>query len=137
MAQTEQWRAAKLQKELRLLAVEEGLVAGLSAGRLERELAKKFGVSQRQVRRYVAEVYSRWAEEAKKDAPHRREKLIRMVERVFAKAVAQQKYGAAVGAAQLLAKLGGTFARRLDQRQRLAELLGPPPVDDPTKGLQY
>jgi hypothetical protein len=130
-------KAHRIEKEKRLISVEDALVAGLNPARIERELSAQYGVSARQIRKYIAEVYRRWADESLKDAPTRREKLIRMVERVFAKALAKQKFGAAVSAAQLLAKLGGTFARRTESRPKLAEVLGPAPVDDPTKGLQY
>jgi hypothetical protein len=123
--------------QARLLTVEELLVSGLSPARVERELAKKYGISERQVRKYVSQIIARWQEDSDEDVAIRREKLYRMAERLYAKAYAQDRLGPANSALQTLAKLGGAFAKGESDRKRLAELLGPPPTDDPTKALVY
>jgi hypothetical protein len=127
----------KIEKEARLLAVEELLVAGLGSARVERELARRFGVSTRQVRTYIAQVRQRWEAESKVDSEPRREKLIRMAERLYAKAFAADRFGPANGALQTLARLGGAFARGEADRGRFVEMLGPPPTDDPNKAMAY
>jgi hypothetical protein len=127
----------KVEKESRLLTVEELLVSGIGTARVERELARKFSVTPRQIRKYIAEVRRRWEEESKEDAVHRREKLIRMAERLYAKAYASDRFSAANSALQTLARLGGAFARGQVDRGRFVETLGPPPKDDPIKALVY
>jgi hypothetical protein len=130
-------RADQLELQARLLTVEELLVSGLSPARVERELAKKYGVTRRHVRRYVAQILKRWQEDSKEDVALRREKLFRMAERLYAKAYAQDRLGPANAALQTLAKLGGAFAKGEQDRTHLTEVLGPPPTDDPTKALIY
>jgi hypothetical protein len=127
----------KIEKESRLLAVEELLVSGIGTARIERELARKFSVTVRHVRRYIAEVRQRWVEESQEDQAHRREKLIRMPERLYAKAYAADRFGPANSALQTLARLGGAFANGQIDRGRFVETLGPPPKDDPIKALVY
>ena len=130
-------RADKLEIQARMLTVEELLVSGLSPARVERELAKKYGITERQVRKYVSQIIARWQEDSQEDVAIRREKLYRMAERLYAKAYAQDRLGPANAALQTLAKLGGAFAKGESDRARLTEVLGPPPTDDPTKALIY
>src|SRR6185312_3876955 len=120
-----------------MLTVEELLVSGLSPARVERELAKKYGITERQVRKYVSQIIARWQEDSHEDVAMRREKLYRMAERLYAKAYAQDRLGPANAALQTLAKLGGAFAKGESDRAHLTEVLGPPPTDDPTKALVY
>jgi hypothetical protein len=128
----------KFEKDARLLATEELLVSGIGSARVERELARRFGVGVRQVRRYIADVRSRWAEESKRDSAFRREKLIRMAERLYAKAYAADRFGPANSALQTLARLGGAFASDPSDRIRNIEvILGPPPTGDPLKAMEY
>ena len=140
---------AKGARERRLAEIEDRLLAGINSSLIERELSQSpkiingenvggWGIGPRAVRRYITEVYRRWEAEAKEDAPHRREKLIRMGERLYARAIGSGKYGAALGALNMLAKLGGAFARPAETgRKSILERLGPPPVNDPTKALIY
>ena len=130
-------RADKLEIQARMLTVEELLVSGLSPARVERELAKKYGITERQVRKYVSQIIARWQEDSHEDVAMRREKLYRMAERLYAKAYAQDRLGPANAALQTLAKLGGAFAKGESDRAHLTEVLGPPPTDDPTKALVY
>lgn len=139
--ESEARKASKILKQQRLIEVEDRLVAGINPARIEHELSAPiadggWGIGPRQIRKYITEVYRKWEAESEHDAPHRREKLIRMAERLFAKASAGGKYGAANGALTTLAKLGGAFARG-PERQDVLERLGPPPTDDPTKALIY
>jgi hypothetical protein len=134
---TARHRADQLEINSRLLTVEELLVSGLSPARVERELSKKYGISTRQVRKYVTKIVKRWQEDSKEDAAYRREKLFRMAERLYAKAYAQDRLGPANAALQTLARLGGAFAKGEADRTQLTEVLGPPPTDDPTKALIY
>jgi hypothetical protein len=70
----------KIEKESRLITIEELLVSGLGTSRVERELDRKFGVTTRQVRKYIAEIRRRWEGESQDDASIRRETLYRMAE---------------------------------------------------------
>lgn len=143
-------KAARFEVEQRLTEIEDRLLAGINPSRIESELSQPpkinkegenvggWGIVPRQVRKYITEIYRRWETEAKEDAPHRREKLIRMGERLFARAIGSGKYGAANGALNTLAKLGGAFARPAEAgRKSVVERLGPPPTNDPTKALIY
>jgi hypothetical protein len=51
--QTRPRKIDKIEKESRLITVEELLVSGLGTARVERELARKFDVTTRQVRKYI------------------------------------------------------------------------------------
>jgi hypothetical protein len=137
MADKMRRRADRLELEARLLTAEELLVSGLSPARVQRELARRYNITTRQVRTYVAKIVERWQKESKDDAVYRREKLFRMAERLYAKAYAQDRLGPANAALQTLAKLGGAFAKGETDRGHLNEVLGPPPKDDPTKALIY
>jgi hypothetical protein len=130
-------RIDKIEKEARLITVEELLVSGLGTARVERELARKFDVTARHIRRYVAEIRRRWESESKEDAAFRREKLYRMAERLYAKAFAADRFGPANSALLTLARLGGAFAHGEVDRGRFVETLGPPPTDDPVRALIY
>lgn len=134
---TDKPKTTRSEIEQRLVAVEDLLVAGVPSTRIERELARTYGISRRQVRHYITEVYRRWGTDSIADAPHRRDKLVRMAERLYAKAVANDKFGAATSALNTLAKLSGGFAQRYIDPDRYAKLLGPPPTDDPNQALIY
>jgi hypothetical protein len=80
----------------------------------------------------------RWSAESKRDSAFRREKLIRMAERLYAKVYAADRYGPANSALQTLARIGGAFASDPGDRIRNIELiLGPPPAGDPLKAMEY
>jgi len=130
-------RPDRLEIQARLLTIEELLVSGVSASRVERELAKKFDVTRRQIRRYIKQVLATWQEDSREDVAIRREKLYRMAERLYAKAYAKESLSAANAALQTLARLGGAFAQGEGDRSHLLEILGPPPTDDPMKALVY
>ena len=122
--------------EERVDATEELLCAGLSPGHIERQLAKQYRVSVRQARRYIQKVYARWQTQTAADAPHRREKIIRMTERLYAKAVAGKDIRSAIGALGILARMSGAFAQHDPERARRMAALGTPPTD-PTQALVF
>jgi hypothetical protein len=130
-------RASRLEKEIRLTQVEEMMLAGIASARIDRELQTKHGLSARQSRRYMAEVRERWTSGKREDLLHRREKLLRMQERVFARAMADKRYSAANGAIANMHKLSGGFAQTNEISDRVTQMLGPPPIDDPTGALIY
>jgi hypothetical protein len=137
MNETPMARASRLEKEIRLNMVEEMMLAGIAPARIDRELQTKHGLSVRQARRYMAEVRERWVSGKREDLLHRREKLLRMQERVFAKAMADKRYSAANGAIANMHKLSGGFAQSNEISDRVAQTLGPPPIDDPMGALIY
>jgi hypothetical protein len=120
----------------RIDAADEMLCAGLSPAHVERQLAKQFSVSVRQARRYIERVYRRWRDQTSADAPHRREKIIRMTERLYAKAVAAKDLRTATNALSILARMSGAFAQHDPERDRRIAALGAPP-SDPTQALVY
>jgi hypothetical protein len=130
-------RPDRFEIEARLLTVEELLVSGVSSSRVERELSKKFSISRRQVRRYIDKIVERWQEDSREDVAIRREKLYRTAERLYAKAYAKDSLIAANSALQTMARLGGAFAQGDPDRAHILETLGPPPIDDPMKALEY
>jgi hypothetical protein len=135
--------------QARLDEIEDRLAAGLPPGQVDRALAQKHGISVRQARNLRQKVYARWREETLGDAPHRREKLIRMVERHYALAMrgetvtfpdgstkSVRPWTAATSTLRLLAEMSGAFAQYDPEREaRIAEL-GPPP-SDPTQALVW
>jgi hypothetical protein len=129
-------RSDKVTLAERIDAAEELLCAGLGPGHAERQLAKQYGVTPRQARRYLSAVYTRWREQSASDAPYRREKVIRMTERFYAKALAAKDFRAGAAALQILARMSGAIRQHDPERERLMAELGPPP-DDPTQALVY
>jgi len=83
-------RPDRLEIQARLLTIEELLVSGVSAPRVERELAKKFSIGRRQMRRYIQQVLANWQDDSREDVAIRREKLYRMAERLYGKAYAKE-----------------------------------------------
>lgn len=122
---------------------------GVSRPRIEQTLAQDLAVDRRTIRRYIDLLHRRWREQTLAVAPYRREQLIRMVERHYARAMAGEtvKLGdgtaktvrpwtAATATLRLLAEMSGAFAQHDPEREaRLAEL-GPPP-SDPTQALVW
>jgi len=131
-----QTTANMLETEERVDKVEEMLCAGIGPSRIERTLAKDYRITVRQARRYIALVYQRWREQTRADAPHRREKIIRMTERFYARALSEKQYTAASSALSLLAKMSGALAQHDPDREQRMAALGPPP-DDPTQALVW
>lgn len=95
-----------------------------------------YGVSRRQVKKYLARVYDRWEEQRIEEAPRRREKTIRMAERLYARAFAKEDFGAAGTALSLLSRMTGVFAPHDPERDQLIAELGPIP-SDPSKMSLY
>lgn len=122
--------------EAHLEEVEEMLAIGLPSNRIEVSIARKYALSRRQVRRYIATIDERWDEQTEADAPHLRGRVYRQMQRFYTKSLAEGKYTAAVQALALLAKYSGAFARRSELREQLLEELGPPPTD-PNQTLPY
>lgn len=133
----------------RLDEIEDRLAAGLPPGQVDRALAQKHGISVRQARNLRQKVYARWREETLADAPHRREKLIRMVERHYALAMrgetitlpdgttkTDRPWTAATSTLRLLAEMSGAFAQYDPEREAHVAELGPPP-SDPTQALVW
>jgi hypothetical protein len=112
------------------------LCAGLGPGHVERQLVRDLAISTRQARRYIQRVYGRWNAQSAADGPHRREKVIRMAERFYAKAMAAKDLRAAVQALQILGTMSGGFQQHDAERQKRMAALGPPP-QDPTRALVY
>lgn len=129
-------RTGKLEMVARIDDAEDMLCAGFAPGKVQRQLAKKYGVSVRQGEKYVAAVYRRWRHQTAEDAPFRREKVIRMAERFYAKALSDEKHGPAAQTLVLLARLSGAFAMHDAECQARVDALGPPP-EDPTRALVW
>lgn len=122
-------RATRLDVEVRVDKCEELLCAGLGAGKIEAVMVKEHGITPRQARRYLQQVYRRWREQSTEDAPARREKVIRMAERLFAKALAKEQFSAAAQAVAILARLSGGLLQHDPARAKRLKELGPPPTN--------
>jgi hypothetical protein len=129
-------KSSRIELEERLERVEELLCSGLAPERVQAKVAADYIITTRQARNYIGKVYARWRKQATMDAPHRREKLFRMTERFYARAVANKQYGAAVQALGLLAKMSGAFTGTSPSRETILAELGPVP-DDPTQALVW
>src|SRR4051794_19872859 len=110
-------RSDKITLAERVDAAEELLCVGLGPGHVERQLAKDYGVTTRQARRYIAAAYARWQEQSVADAPYRREKVIKMTERFYAKAVAAKDFKAGGTALQILCRMSGAMPQYDPERQ--------------------
>ena len=97
-------KSPRVEVEDRIDKVEDYLCAGISPGKVERTVAKEYGITARQARTYISKVYQRWQAQTVADAPHRREKLIRMVERFYARALTEKEFSAAGNSLALLAR---------------------------------
>ncbi len=122
-------KAGRIALEERLEEAEEMLCAGISPGRVESTLAKKHSITPRQARNYIAKVYERWDRQTVVDAPHRREKVIRMAERCYARCIAAKEYSPAVQSLNLLAKLSGAFGGHTASRDKLLAEISEPAAD--------
>jgi hypothetical protein len=129
-------RSSRQKTDERVDLAEDLLCAGLGPGHVERQLVKDLRVSTRQARRYIQRVYARWTAQSAADGPHRREKVIRMAERFYAKAMGAKDLRAAVQALHILSKMSGGFQQHNVEREERMAALGPPPRD-PTNALLY
>lgn len=127
-------RGDKVEKERRIQEAEEQLCVGVSPGRIESDFKNRYEIGRRQVQLLLAEVYKRWMVQTQKDAPHRREKVIRMAERFYARALADKQYSAAGNVLTLLARLSGAFTSYDPARQQILDAIGLPPRD-PTQAV--
>ena len=128
--------ASQLAVEERVEKAEEMLCAGIAPGRVERSLAKDYGVTPRQARKYIGRVYDRWRVQSREDGPLRREKLIRMAERFYAKCLSEKQFSAASSVLVLLGRMSGAFSQHDPARDQRMAALGAPP-DDPTLALVW
>lgn len=128
--------ATKLQVRDRIDHAEELLASGISPSRAERALADKYSVSIGSARKYLGKVRERWTQQADEEAPARREKVYRMTERFYARALGAKEYSAAAQALGLLAKMSGASNMSDAKRTDILAQLGPVP-SDPTEGLIY
>ena len=128
------FRGDKIEKERRIQEVEEQLCVGVAPGRIESDFCNRYKIKPRQVQFYISEVYKRWMVQTQKDAPHRREKVIRMAERFYARALSDKQYSAAGNVLNLLARLSGAFTSYDPSRQQILDRIGLPPTD-PTQAV--
>lgn len=128
--------STKALLEERLDRVEELLATGVPSGKIATTLARDYGVTRRQIYNLIAKVDARWERETQEDAPFRRERLQRKVNRFYARCIAEKKYGPASQALVLEAKLVGAFTQRNPELDARIAALGPPPKD-PTRMLLY
>lgn len=129
-------KSSRIELETRLERVEEMMCSGIATERVLTKVAEEYDITTRQARNYVSKVYARWQKQAAVDAPYRREKLFRMTERFFARAVANKQLALASQALNLLAKMAGAFTGTNPNRQAILDELGPIP-DDPTQALVW
>lgn len=127
-------KSSSVELEERLERVEELMCSGLALERVLTKIADDYDITTRQARNYINKVYARWQKQAALDAPHRREKLFRMTERFYARAVANKQWSAAAHALTLLAKMAGAYTGTSPSREAIVAELGPIP-DDPTQAL--
>lgn len=127
--------------------IEDRLAAGLPSGQVDRAISQKHGLTLRRARNLRHKIHARWREETLDDAPHRREKALRIVERHYAIAMRGETltlpdgttrtvrpWTAATSTLRLLAEMSGAFVQHDPARQAQVAALGPPP-SDPTRAL--
>ena len=107
-------KAGKLIKVKRVAEVEKMMGLFMDNAYIAREVAVKFGCSERQIRRDMAAIQSRWIEESKDEAPHRRAKVRKFLENVARQALAHQKFIAAVAATHRIMELDGLKIMKLE-----------------------
>lgn len=96
-----------------------------------------YDITERQARNIIKLVYERWEESDTADALWRREKNLRMAERLYSKAFSEGQYSAAASALNIIARMTGSMTPPPDPAKAAAlKALGPIP-DDPVKAALY
>lgn len=124
---------AQEEREARLARIEDLLSGGAQQHQIVRLLAKPppdgYELWPRTTRALIVEVYKRWQEQREREAPHRRERLIRMAEQLYLKTQQAKKFSAAAGVLTLLSRLYNVAQPDEEQREQLQAQLGPLPED--------
>jgi hypothetical protein len=131
----------KKRKAQRLLEMEAGLSIGMSSRAIQLRFSVEYGVSERQIRKDVLAIQSKWSAEAEAEGRGdlRRNQTRQLLKTIAMKALAAGKFTAAVQAANRLMELDGLKVLKIehsgkvehgisemtsaDKRSRLAELL--------------
>lgn len=90
-------------------AAEVLLAAQVQPIEASKQLAEKFGLSQRMCSRYVARVLDRWEKEAGDTKPIRKHQVRQSLRTVFQAALQQQKLKVCVDALREMAKIDGLY----------------------------
>lgn len=88
--------------------VEQLLIAGVSAGRVERVAAEKFGVARTTIRGAIEKVRVRWAEEERGNRPHTKAQAQRRLLGHIAEAKRENQWSAIAQLERLLSEMQGT-----------------------------
>ncbi len=129
-------RATQAELAERVDAAEEMLLAPLASLIVRKQLIERYGVSERQAKQYISEVYKRWRQN-RTEHPARRELNYRRGERMLGKAVAAKSYSAAAAIYTAMTKQSAaSSAPETRLRKKLMARLGAVP-DDPSEALGY
>lgn len=103
-------RAGKAERVRRHAQIAAMLGRGTPSGTIVTHIAAEFEISDRQARSDLAAVRSRWALEIVQEEPHRRAKLLGVLDTVVAGAINDRAWGAAVAGCRELARICGLDA---------------------------
>lgn len=101
-------RRSAAEIEQREQFVEQLLIAGVSAGRVERVAAEKFGVARATIRGSIEKVRVRWAEEERGNRPHLKAQAQRRLIAHIAEARKENQWSAIAQLERLLSEMQGT-----------------------------
>lgn len=127
-------KAAEIARELQRDRVEDMLVQGVPVATVIKALRadppQGYSMSTVAANKLITEVHERWQKARDKEAPHRREKVWRMAEVLYAKSVNKSPSVAA----SLLSTMNKMLPAPVDEaevieRRRIVEQLGPAPQD--------
>ena len=102
-------KADRAARSKRLAEIGDDLGDGQSYTQVQIKFAKKYKITERQVRRDIEQIRTQWAKEAEAEGKGdvRRNQLRHKLNTVFRKALAAGSYSAAVAAANRLMELDG------------------------------
>ena len=100
----------------RIAFVERQLVGCVPHQQIERQLARKWSVTTRTIRNYIAKVYKDWNKRRAEDPRDRREQIALALGKVYRKALQADDYRACVAALDRLGRLHGVFVEQVEHR---------------------
>ena len=98
--------------------IEEALASGESYASICRRFARKFKLTQRQIRNYIAEIYRRWQEELKEETGREKARAIRLRRRLFQRALEKGDLKLALRILDSEARIFGLFEERKAEEEK-------------------
>lgn len=102
-------RATKKSKHLRVVQVESMLIDGWRPSEITQALTKQWGITTRQIEKYIAQVKNQWARTVTEDSTEAKAKYIERLEKLYRLSVEDKQYGTAIKIQDVLNKMYGLY----------------------------